>query len=151
MPIDPSNIGRRFPPMPYEVEREMIRAYADAIGAEDRAYRDPAAAHALGYVDVIAPPTFAIVLTFAANLPILEEFGIALKNLLHGSQRFEYLRPIRAGDRLTCVVTIDGIRAVDGADVLTTRGDVSTVDGEPVVTAWCSLVIREPAADAVSP
>lgn len=152
MSIDPSNIGRRFPPMPpYEVEREMIREYADAIGADDRAYRDPAAAHALGYVDVIAPPTFAIVLTFAANLPILEEFGIALKNLLHGRQRFEHLRPIRAGDRLICVVTIDGIRVVDGSDVLTTRGDVSTVDGEPVVTAWCSLVIREPRADRVSP
>ena len=152
MAIDPSNIGRRFPPTaPYGVECELIRAYADAIGADHPAYFDPAAARALGYVDVIAPPTFAIVLTFAANLPILEEFGIALKNLLHGSQRFEYLRPIRAGDRLICVVTIDGIRAVDGADVLTTRGDVSTVDGEPVVTAWCSLVIREPAADAVSP
>jgi acyl dehydratase len=145
MPIDPSNVGRRFPPTPpYEVEREMIRAFADAIGADHEAYRDPAAANALGYVDVIAPPTFVIVLTYAANLPILDEFGIALRNLLHGSQRFEYVRPIRAGDRLTCVVTIDGIRAVGGSDVLTTRGDVSAGHGEHVVTAWCSLVIREP-------
>ena len=152
MPIDPSNIGRRFPPMPlYEVERETIREYADAIGADDRAYREPAAAHALGYVDVIAPPTFAIVLTFAANLPILDEFGVALKSLVHGSQRFTYARPIRAGDRLTCVVTIDGIRVVGGSDVLTTRADVCALDDEPVVTAWCSLVIRDagPAAPPV--
>ena len=146
MPIDPSNIGRRFPPTPpYEVEREMIREFADAIGADDRAYREPAVAKALGYVDVIAPPTFAIVLTYGANLPILDEFGVALKNLLHGSQRFEYARPIRAGDRLICVVTIDAIRVVGGSDVLTTRGEVTAADGEHVVTAWCSLVIREPA------
>ena len=102
---------------------------------------------------MIAPPTFVIVLTYAANLPILDEFGVALKNLVHGSQRFAYTRPIVAGDRLSCVVTIDSIRAVGGSDVLTTRADVCAVAGEPVVIAWCSLVIRDPAArdPAVAP
>ena len=126
------------------MERETIREFADAIGAQHPAYRDPAAARALGYPEVIAPPTFAIVLTYAANLPILEEFGILLKDLLHGRQRFAHARPVLVGDRLTCAVTIDDVRMVDGADILTTRGEVSAVDGEPVLTAWCSLVIRCP-------
>jgi acyl dehydratase len=148
MPIDRANTGRSFPPTPpYEVEREKIREFADAIGEEHPAYRDPGAAKALGYPDVIAPPTFPIVLTYAANLPILEELGIALKDLLHGNQRFAYTRPIRAGDRLTCVVTIDNVRAIDGADIVTTRGEVSAVDGEHVLTTWCSLVIREAAGE----
>lgn len=144
MPIDRSNIGRTFPPTPqYEVGRENIREFADAIGDPHPAYRDRAAARVLGHPDVIAPPTFPIVLTYAANLPLLDEFGIALRNLVHGNQRFAYARPIRAGDCLTCVVTIEDVRTMDGAYFLTTRGEVSA-DGEHVVTAWCSLVIREP-------
>jgi acyl dehydratase len=143
MPLDRSHVGRRLPPgPPYEVERDKIREFADAIGDPHAAYRDPKAAQALGYPDVIAPPTFPIVLTYAANLPLLAEFGIELRNLVHGDQRFECVRPIVPGDRLTCTVTIDNIRSLAGADFLTTRADVSAADGEHVVTAWCSLVIR---------
>src|SRR5215470_1288505 len=40
---DPSYIGRRYTlPEPYLVGREKIREFADAIGADDPAYRDPA-------------------------------------------------------------------------------------------------------------
>ena len=55
-------MGRVYPATePYEVGREKIREFADAIGDDNPAYRDKAAAKALGYPDVIAPPTFPIV------------------------------------------------------------------------------------------
>ena len=62
--LDQSFVGRTYPPTePYQVGREKIREFADAIGATDAAYHDPAAAAALGYPDVVAPPTFPVVLT----------------------------------------------------------------------------------------
>ena len=47
MATDPSLIGRLYVlPEPYLVGREKIREFADAIGADDAVYRDPAAAAA---------------------------------------------------------------------------------------------------------
>ena len=60
MALDPAYVGHTYPATtPYLVGRAKIREFADAIGATDAVYRDPEAAPALGYPDVIAPPTFA--------------------------------------------------------------------------------------------
>jgi hypothetical protein len=62
MGINPEFAGRVYPPSPvYEVGREKIREFAEAVGAGHPAHRDPQAARALGYADVIAPPTFAVI------------------------------------------------------------------------------------------
>ncbi len=53
--------------------------------------------------------------------------------LVHGEQQFVYQRPIQAGDVLQVRTTLDSIRSVAGNDILTTRGEISTVDGELVV------------------
>ncbi len=143
MPLDQSLIGRTYPPTAvYEVGREKIREFADAIGDPAAVYRDPAGAAALGYDDVIAPPTFPIVLTLAASGAALAALGVELRNVLHREQRFAYTRPVRAGDRLACTVVVEDIRAVAGNDILTTRVDVATDSGEPVVAVWSSLLVR---------
>jgi acyl dehydratase len=150
MPLDQSFIGRTYPPTePYEVGREKIREFADAIGDPNPAYRDRAAAEKLGYPDVIAPPTFPVVLSMRASAQVVTdpELGLDYSRVVHGEQRFVYTRPIRAGDRLTVVVTVDNIRSAGGNDILTTRGEVSTVDGEPVVTTHQTLVARGTAAE----
>ena len=70
------------------------------------------------------------------------ELGLDYSRVVHGEQRFVITRPIRAGDRLTVTVTVENIRAAAGNDMITTRGDVTTVDGEPVFTAYSTLVAR---------
>jgi acyl dehydratase len=144
--LDPTYAGRRYPPSePYLVGREKIREFADAIGAGDAAYRDPAAAAVdLGHRDVIAPPTFPIVLTMAANYSIGADpgLGLDLSRVVHGEQRFAYTRPVTAGDRLVCTSTIEKIMSRGGHDFLTTRTDIATDDGEPVVSVWTRLVVR---------
>jgi acyl dehydratase len=143
MPLDASYIGRSFTrPIPYEVGREKIREFADAIGDPNPAYRDPEAAKALGHPDVIAPPTFPFVFTFAASEPLLAELGLELSNVIHGDQRFGYARAIHPGDRLTCTVTVEKIRAVAGNSFLSTRTDVTDADGQDVVTTWSTLVVK---------
>ena len=117
MPVDPSFAGRSYPPTePYEVGREKIREFADAINDPNPVYRSKAAAQELGHEDVIAPPTFAIVVTMRAGHQVVmdPDLGIDYSRVVHGEQRFEHTRPIRAGDLLQAVVTVDGVRAAAG-------------------------------------
>ncbi|MEU6023835.1 MaoC family dehydratase N-terminal domain-containing protein [Micromonospora sp. NPDC047134] len=145
MSLDHSFIGRTYPPTaPYQVGREKIREFARAIGATDPAHHDPEAARALGHPDVVAPPTFPIVLTMAANQQMIEDpdLGIDYSRVLHGDQRFAYTRPVVAGDELVCVNNIEEITSRGGHDFVTSRTEVHTTAGEPVVTAWMKLVVR---------
>jgi acyl dehydratase len=149
MAVDPSFAGRTYPPTePYEVGREKIREFADAINDPNPVYRSRAAAQELGHADVIAPPTFAIVVTMRAGHQVImdPDLGIDYSRVVHGEQRFEHVRPIRAGDLLQVVLTVESIRAAAGNDIVTTRGDVTTVDGEPVLTAFSTIVARGTAA-----
>ena len=145
MPLDPSFIGRTYPPTaPYEVGREKIREFAEAVGDANPAYRDTEAAKALGYPDVIAPPTFPFLITYRAAAQVVEdpELGLDFSRVVHGDQRFSYVRPVRAGDRLTVTCTIDSIKSLAGNDVLSVRGEVHDESGEQVVTAQMMLVAR---------
>ncbi|MGI8678033.1 MAG: FAS1-like dehydratase domain-containing protein [Jatrophihabitans sp.] len=145
MPVDQSYIGRTYPPTPaYEVGREKIREFADSIGDADLVYRDRATARAHGYDDVIAPPTFAIVLTLHAGHQVIDDpdFGIDYSRVVHGEQRFVHHRPIRAGDLLQVVVTVENIRVAGGNDIVSTKADVQDTDGASVVTAYSTIVAR---------
>ncbi|MEV7176352.1 MaoC family dehydratase N-terminal domain-containing protein [Kitasatospora sp. NPDC093679] len=145
MPLDPSFIGRTYPPTaPYEVGREKIREFAVAVGDANPAYTDPEAAKAFGHPDVIAPPTFPFVITYAAAAQVVTdpELGLDYSRVVHGDQKFVYTRPVRAGDRLTVTVTIDSIKSLAGNDVLSVRGEVDDESGEHVVTSVMTLVAR---------
>lgn len=145
MPLDPSFVGRSYPATePYLVGREKIREFATAIGATDPAHHEVAAARALGYPDLLAPPTFPVVITMAASQQIVEDpaLGVDYSRVVHGDQRFRYVRPVVAGDELVCVNTVEEIVSRGGHDFLTTRTDVTTPAGESVVTVWSKLVVR---------
>ena len=145
MPLDPAFIGRSYPPsQPYDVSREKIREFADAIGADSPAYRDTEAAKALGHKDVIAPPTFAIVVSMKTNETVMfdPELKLDYSRVVHGDQNFTHHRPITAGDQLVCVAHIDAITSRMGNDMVTVRTEIGTVEGEPVTTARSMLVVR---------
>jgi acyl dehydratase len=145
MALDAGLVGRSYPPSAvYEVGREKIAEFATALGDPDPLYRDPVVARRAGHPDVIAPPTFAIVLSLGAGNVVVEDpdVGIDYSRVVHGEQRFTHHRPIRAGDRLVAAASIDAVRSVAGNDMLTTRVDLTTEDGEPVCTTTSMLVAR---------
>ena len=145
MAVDPSFVGRSYPPTePFEVGREKIREFADAINDLNPVYRSRAAAQELGHPDVIAPPTFAVIITLRAGHQVIldPELGIDYSRVVHGEQRFVHARPITAGDVLQVVLTIESIRQAAGNDIVSTRSDVATVEGEHVLTAYSTLVAR---------
>jgi len=145
MPINRDFLGRTFPASdPYEISRVKIRDFADAIGDPSPVFRDVAAAQAAGYPDVIAPPTFSILISNEVGQVIIQdpELGMDYSRVVHGDQRFAYTRPVIAGDRLVSVITVEEISSRAGHDFITTRTDITTEAGEPVVRVWCKLVVR---------
>jgi acyl dehydratase len=144
VPVNPELVGRVFPPTsPYLVGREKVREFARAVFAEDPQHFDPEAARARGHADVVAPPTFAIVVQEQTLAQLLGEpdSGIVLQNVLHAEQRFRYSRPIVAGDELTATLTVSGMRAMGGNTMVTSDAEVHDAAGEHIVTMTSVLVV----------
>jgi acyl dehydratase len=145
MAVNRDYAGRTFPASePYEVSRVKIADFAAAIGDPNPVYRDQAAARAAGHRDVIAPPTFAIVISMASSGAAMADPGLGLNYamVVHGEQRFEYARPIVAGDVLIAQPAITDIRDAGRNVMLTTSTQIRTVDGEHVCTALATIVER---------
>jgi acyl dehydratase len=145
MALNRDYVGRGYPATdPYEVSRVKIAEFADAIGDPNPVYRDSAVARAAGHPDVIAPPTFAIVISMQGTGAVIDDpaLGLNYAMVVHGEQRFEYARPIRAGDVVTAQVTITDMKALRGLSMLTTATDIRTVEGEHLCTATSVLVER---------
>jgi acyl dehydratase len=96
-----------------------------------------------GYRDVIAPPTFAILIAQQCDAQLVTdpEAGIDYSRVVHGEQKFVHHRPLTAGDDVVGVLHVDSVRAAGGHAMVTTRTELS-VEGEPVCTAVSTLVIR---------
>lgn len=144
MPVNTELVGREFAPTPpYLVGREKVREFARAVFADDPQHFDPAAAQALGYPDVVAPPTFAMVVQDITLQQLLAEpdSGIELSRVLHAEQRFRYTRPIVAGDELTATLSVSGVRVMGGNAMVTSEAEVRDANGEHVVTATSVLLV----------
>jgi len=142
--VNPDLAGREFPPTaPYLVGREKVREFARAVFADDPQHTDVDAARALGYADLVAPPTFAMVVQDLTLQQLLAEpdSGIALERTIHAEQRFRYSRPIVAGDELTGRLSVTGVRAVGKGAMVTSEAEVTDAAGAHVVTATSILLI----------
>ncbi|MDA8368798.1 MAG: MaoC family dehydratase N-terminal domain-containing protein [Nocardiopsaceae bacterium] len=145
MAINRDCLGREYEaPQPYEVTRGKIREFANAIQDPNPFYTDVEAARAAGYKDVIAPPTFPIIMDMdgVGQAVVDPELGLDFSMVVHGDQRFCYSRPMEAGDVLTSVTRISGIKALGDKEMLTLESEISTVGGEHIVTAVNMLFVR---------
>jgi acyl dehydratase len=132
MAVDPSLAGRTFPATPpYQVTGERIAEFAAATGST--------------YEGGPAPATFPIVVAFAAMTALMQDpsVGIELHRVVHGEQRFRYTRPVVAGDELSATLTVDSLRQLGGADIIGTRSEIVDAAGQPVCTAYATLVHKE--------
>ncbi len=126
MPVDTSLVGRSFPEVgPFEVTEGAVAAFASSLGLESP--------------DAI-PPTFPIVLAFEAMNAFLAAEDIELHCIVHGEQRFSYVRPLVVGDRLRATLTVTGLRQLGGADVIATASTFVDDSGAEVCTGRATLV-----------
>ncbi|GAA1733203.1 FAS1-like dehydratase domain-containing protein [Microbacterium paludicola] len=144
MPVNPELLGREFPPTPpYLVGREKVREFARAVFADAPEHHDPEAAAALGYADVVAPPTFAMVIQDLTMQQLLAEpdSGIVLERTIHAKQSFRWTRPIVAGDEVTGRMTVTGVRAMGAGAMVTSETEILDAEGDHIVTATSVLLI----------
>ena len=112
-----------------------MREYARATGTGG-----PAAEAETG--DVVAPPTFAACFTVGRSIEMFldPELG-AHFNLVHGSQEYEFHRPVRVGDALLCTPSIADIKAKGNMEFLTQQIEcVDAETSEPVVTSRGTII-----------
>jgi acyl dehydratase len=96
------NVG--FGPEVYEIERGMLRKFAEAIDDPNPRWLEE------------APPTFAAALVPRTLLHKLFNADIPLKRLLNGASELEYLKPIKAGDVISVTAKLTRMRQVPGAE-----------------------------------
>ncbi|MBF4572769.1 MaoC family dehydratase N-terminal domain-containing protein [Herbiconiux sp. VKM Ac-1786] len=145
MPVNPALTDRAFPATgSYLVGREKVREFARAVFSTNPLNFSVEAAQAAGYADVVAPPTFAIVVQELTLSQLLaeEDAGIELTHVVHGEQRFDHSRPIVAGDELTAQLRVTSIKTLGGNAMVVAETSITDAAGEHVATAVSTLVVR---------
>ena len=136
--------GKSWEPASFEVEAERVSKYADAIGADSPVHRDPEAARAAGYRDVVAPPMFCVVYSSVAMGPAIldPEVGMNLAAMVHGGQEFEWSEPVCAGDTITTAVRCREISERDGRGFYVFESVSTNQDGEQTVKGTWTNIVR---------
>ncbi|MBD2758024.1 MaoC family dehydratase N-terminal domain-containing protein [Yimella sp. cx-573] len=145
MPVNPDVEGRTYPAIPtYSVSRTKIAEFAAAVGAKDPVHTDVEHARSLGYQDVVAPPTFAVIIAQQAEAAAITdpEAGIDFSRLVHGEESFTHHRPLVAGDEVTAATTVDRVRSAGGHSMVTLKTAITTLGGAPLCDVNCVVVIR---------
>jgi acyl dehydratase len=112
------------------------------------AHHDVTAARQLGYADVVAPPTFAVVIAQRAEAQLIEDpaAGIDFSRVVHADERFTHHRPIVAGDSIVTTLHVDSIVERSGLAMVTTRCELADAEGAAVSSVISTLAVRGPEA-----
>jgi acyl dehydratase len=142
--VNESVIGKEYPAASYEVGREKIREYANAIGATSSVHHDREAARAAGYRDVVAPPMFCVVYSAPAiaQAVVDPEVGMNLAMMVHGGQEFAWSEPVCSGDEITTAATISGVYEKDGKGFYVFETVSTNQDGAEVVRGTWTDIVR---------
>ena len=126
----------------FEVGREKIREFAQAVKDDHPAHYDENAAKEVGYDTVVASLTFLAVAGRKVQLEIFEQFNIPinLERVLHRDQKITFHRPVVAGDKLFFDSYLDSVIEAHGTVVTEVRGEVSDADGKPVLTSIVTVI-----------
>ncbi|HEV2074960.1 MAG TPA: MaoC family dehydratase N-terminal domain-containing protein [Thermoleophilaceae bacterium] len=148
MAVNREAVGRRYPPFEYEVGREKVREYANAVGEASPVHHDREEARAAGFRDVAAPPMFCVVYSAGAMGPAVldRELGIDFARLLHGAQEFTWGEPVCAGDVITTRASVADVyeKGQNGFYVFESRSRNDR--GQEVVHGIWTNIVRGAAA-----
>jgi acyl dehydratase len=143
--VNPNVQGKKYPETDsYLVGREKIREFARAVFSTNPVNLDVFAAQAAGYTDLIAPPTFAVVIQERSLTSVISdsEADIDFSRVVHGDQRFISNRPIVAGDELTSVLEVASVKSLGAHSMITFNTEIFDIEKKLVCTAISTLVVR---------
>ncbi len=108
-------IGVESEPSIFEIEREPIRRWANAIGDPNPLYHDEEYAKKCGYRSIIAPPGFLASYDFPVKVGKSRvHFRSPFPRHLYGGSEYEFHKPVQAGDIISATTKIVDIYERDG-------------------------------------
>ena len=134
MALNLAFLNRSYPSLEtFKVDQEKINAFSDAIGDNNDYVKE-------GF----ASPTYLISIQMGAMEVALfdPELGLDYSKVVHGEQSFEYKKPVKAGDELSFISTIEDIKSKVGNDFITIRSDVKDAAGNEVAILKATLIAR---------
>jgi acyl dehydratase len=139
--IDPAVVGRSLGTLVREVSWRDTTAYAAATGDANPAYLDDTREGGL-----VAPPPFAVALTWPLLSSIGERLGDALPpdvlaTLVHAGERLVFHRPVRPGESVELAGRVVSLRPGRGGARIVFRVDASS-GGEARFTEHVTVLFR---------
>jgi|WetSurMetagenome_2_1015567.scaffolds.fasta_scaffold1155337_1 acyl dehydratase len=144
-------IGKVDPPYVREVEGGAVRRYADAVGNGNPLYQDEDCAKKTRYGGLIAPPGFFgwPVKTEPQSESVLAAMAAVEKagyhRLLDGGIVYDFLRPVRVGDRLIVYMKVKDIveRESKGGTMIVMELEANYLNEKgDLVARSCQTLIR---------
>ncbi|WOC13230.1 FAS1-like dehydratase domain-containing protein [Gordonia sp. MP11Mi] len=132
----------------FEVEAGKIGEFARATQASDPVHTDPHTAIRAGFTAVAATPTHVVVAGHHRNQQeFVRALDMDIKRIVVGSVRWDYARPLVAGDQLTgtrCVLSDERKRGKRGGLMRLVTLETAWVDsaGQAAVTQREVLIER---------
>ena len=134
MALNQAFLNRSYPSKEtFKVTKDQIDNFAKSIG------------DANSYIsEGFASPTFLISIQMGAMQVALfdPELGLDWNKVVHGEQSFEYKKPVKVGDELSFISTIEDIKTKVGNDFITIRSDVKDSNNKDVATLRATLIAR---------
>jgi hypothetical protein len=125
--MNASAAGKVYPDVPFTVDPERVaafRAVFDEVRGVPATF--PTAAEFTVIPEIVADP----------------ELGLDFSRVLHGSQEYEFARPLSEGEQLTIRSKIESIREMGGNAFLVLATELIGEDGATVCTARSTLIER---------
>ena len=123
--------GKTYEPVAFDVTEERVRAFHDLFGG---------------------PPGVPLTLLTAAEFSVFPqvigdaELGLDFGKVVHGSQEYEFHRPLEAGETLTVHARIVSTRQKGGNGFLVVEMQMNDVDGQAVAVARSTMIERHVSA-----
>lgn len=111
-------IGKQFGPEVYEVDKSMIRKFAEAVGDTNPLYHDEDYTRKAGFDALLAPPTFVTALRLEDFSQQVMQAKCPLPRVLNGGNEIEYYKPIKAGDVISVTGKLANAREAQGGKML---------------------------------
>jgi len=129
--VNPEAAGTVYPPVAFVVDPEHVAAFRDVLGIASG-----------------VPPTYVTAAEFAALPNVLGDprLGLDFTRVVHGSQEYEFRRPLREGETLSVRARIESIRHKGGSGFLTIAMDLVDAGDQVVCTARSQMLERGPGA-----
>jgi acyl dehydratase len=142
-------VGTSTPPVIMTIDRGRLLLFAKAVGITDPVHVDVDAARAAGHPNLLVPPTFLFGVELERPEPFgwLTGHGVDMGSVLHGTQSFDYLAPVHAGDEVVAESSITDVQQKKGgALTMVERQTNITRQGTRAARLTSVIVIRDGAS-----